>query len=127
MIDVQKMNVQVELLGYNREKKKNMGMRYDGSMIYKLLWQLMLKVSEGDISLQLQWFMQFVPVIGNRELEGKAAKGRVSFGDDQWNIPAGVHATGGCCYGDQWAEIRRGFTWQRLIDDLEPVGLATNM
>ena len=31
----------------------------------------------------------------------------------------------GCCYGDQGAEIRQGFTKQRLID--EPVGLATNM
>jgi hypothetical protein len=34
----------------------------------------MLKVSEGDISLELQQFLQFVPVIGSRELEGKAAK-----------------------------------------------------
>ena len=25
------------------------------------------------------------------------------------------------------SELRRGFTLQRLIDDLEPVGLATNM
>ena len=61
----------------------------------------MLKVSEGDISLQLQGFLQFVPVIGSRELEGKAAKGSVGFGDDQRNIPAGARATGGCCYGDQ--------------------------
>ena len=40
----------------------------------------MLKVSEGDISLQIQQFLQFVPVIGSRELEGKAAKslGRTS-------------------------------------------------
>ena len=43
----------------------------------------MLKVSEGDLSLQLQRFLQFVPVIGSRELEGKAAKGVVGFGDDQ--------------------------------------------
>ena len=42
----------------------------------------MLKVSEGDISLQLQRFLQFVPVIGSRELEGKAAKGGIGFGDD---------------------------------------------
>ena len=32
----------------------------------------MLKASEGDVSLQLQRFLQFVPVIGSRELEGKA-------------------------------------------------------
>jgi hypothetical protein len=43
----------------------------------------MLKVSEGDISLQLQGFLQFVPVIGSRELEGKEAKSGVGFGDDQ--------------------------------------------
>ena len=32
----------------------------------------MLKVSEGDMSLQLQQFLKFVPVIESRELEGKA-------------------------------------------------------
>jgi hypothetical protein len=32
----------------------------------------MLKVRAGDISLQLQRFLQFVPVICSRELEGKA-------------------------------------------------------
>ena len=37
-----------------------------------------------------------VLVIGKRELEGKVAKGGISFGDDQWNIPAGVRATDGC-------------------------------
>jgi hypothetical protein len=42
----------------------------------------MFKVSEGDISLQLQQFLQFVPVIGSRELEGKAAKGGVGFRDE---------------------------------------------
>jgi hypothetical protein len=42
----------------------------------------MLKVSEGDISLQLQQFMQFVPVIGSRELEGKAAKRGNGIGND---------------------------------------------
>jgi hypothetical protein len=42
-----------------------------------------LKVSEGDISLQLQQFLQFVPVIGSRELEGKVAKEGVGFGDDK--------------------------------------------
>ena len=67
-----------------------------GAMIGKLLWQLMLKVSEGDLSLQLQWFFKFVPVSGSRELEGKAAKRGVGFGDAQWNIPAGARATGGC-------------------------------
>jgi hypothetical protein len=43
----------------------------------------MFKVSEGDISLQLQRFLQFVSVIGSRELEGKAAKGGVGFGYNQ--------------------------------------------
>jgi hypothetical protein len=69
-----------------------------------------IKASEGDMSLQLQWFLQFVPVIGSRELEGKVAKGRIGFGGDQWDIPARARATGGCCYGDQWAEIRLVFT-----------------
>jgi hypothetical protein len=54
----------------------------------------MLKVREGDIRLQLQRFLQFVPVISSREVEGKAAKGSVGFGDDQCNIPAGVRAMG---------------------------------
>ena len=40
----------------------------------------MLKASEGGKSLQLQRFLQFVPVIGSRELEGEAAKGRTGFG-----------------------------------------------
>jgi hypothetical protein len=40
----------------------------------------MLKVSEGDMSLQLQLFLQFVPVIGSRELEGKAAKEDLALG-----------------------------------------------
>ena len=43
----------------------------------------MFKVSEGNICLQLQPFLQFVLVIGSRELEGKVAKGGVGFGDDQ--------------------------------------------
>ena len=87
-----------------------MGYLQMGVVNCELLWQLVLKVSEGDMSLQLQEFLQFVPVICSRELEGKAAKGGIGFGGDQWNIPAGVRATGGCYYGDQWAEIRRGFT-----------------
>jgi hypothetical protein len=33
-----------------------------------------LKASEGDMSLQLQRFLPFVPVIGSRELEGKTTK-----------------------------------------------------
>ena len=70
-------------------------------MIGKLLRQLMLKVREGDTRLQFQIFLQFVPVIGSRELEEKAAKGSAGFGDDPCNIPAGARATGGCCYGDQ--------------------------
>ena len=40
----------------------------------------MLKVREGDIRLQLQRFLQFVPVIGSRELEGKAAKEVLALG-----------------------------------------------
>jgi hypothetical protein len=43
----------------------------------------MLKVSEGEICLQLQLILQFVPVIGSRKLDGKAAKVDVDFGDDQ--------------------------------------------
>ena len=61
----------------------------------------MFKVREGDIRLQLQRFLPFVPVISSRELEGKAAKVSVGFGDNQCNVPAGVRAMGGCCYGDQ--------------------------
>ena len=40
----------------------------------------MLKASEGDVSLQLQRFLQLVPVIGSRELEGKTTKGGIGFG-----------------------------------------------
>ena len=40
----------------------------------------MLKISEGDMSLQLQGFLQIVPVIGIRELEGKAAKEELALG-----------------------------------------------
>ena len=58
----------------------------------------MFKVGEGDKSLQLQRFLQFVPVT---ELEGKAAKLGVGFRDDQRDTPAGARATGGCCYRDQ--------------------------
>ena len=43
----------------------------------------MFEVGEGDKSLQLQRFKQFVPVIACRVLEAKAAKGGVGFGDDQ--------------------------------------------
>ena len=57
----------------------------------------------------------------------RGAKGRIGFGGDQRDIPSGVRATGGCCYGDQRAEIRGDFTYQGLVDDLEPVGLATSM
>ena len=69
--------------------------------IGQLPGQLMFKVGEGNKSLQLQRFLQFVPVTGSRELEGKAAKGGVGFGDDQREIPAGACAMGGCCYRDQ--------------------------
>jgi hypothetical protein len=34
----------------------------------------------------------------------------IGFGGDQRDIPAGARATGGCCYGDQRAEIRGDFT-----------------
>ena len=61
----------------------------------------MLKASEGDVSLQLQGFLQLVPVIGSRELEGKVAKGGIGFGGDQRKITAGALAMGGGCYGDQ--------------------------
>ena len=50
------------------------------AVVDKLLWQPMLEVSEGDISLQLQWFLQFVPLIGSRELEGKVAKEVLALG-----------------------------------------------
>ena len=40
----------------------------------------MLKASEGDMSLQLQRFLILVPVIGSRELEGKAAKEELALG-----------------------------------------------
>ena len=33
--------------------------------------ELVLKASDGGKSLQIQRFLQFVPVIGNRELEGE--------------------------------------------------------
>ena len=45
----------------------------------------MFKDSEGNIGLQRQRVLKFVPVIGSRELEGKAAKGSVGFGDNQCN------------------------------------------
>ena len=52
--------------------------------IRKMLRLLMLKVSEGDISLQRQqFFFQFVKFIVSIEIEGKAAKGGVGIGDDQ--------------------------------------------
>ena len=44
---------------------------------------MVLKASEGDGNLQLQRFLQFVPVSGSRELEGKATKGGIGFGGDQ--------------------------------------------
>ena len=61
----------------------------------------MFKVGEGNKSLQLQRFLQFFPVTGSGELDGKAAKLGVGFGDDQCDIPAGKGASGGCCYRDQ--------------------------
>ena len=46
-------------------------------------------------------FLLFVPVIGSRELDGKAAKDELALGMTSEIIPAGARATGGCCYGDQ--------------------------
>jgi hypothetical protein len=43
----------------------------------------MLKVSEGDMSLQPQLFLQFVPVIGSRKQVGKVAKEGIGFLGDQ--------------------------------------------
>jgi hypothetical protein len=37
-------------------------------------------------SLQLQQFLQFIPVTGSRELEGKVSKLGVGFRDDQLQI-----------------------------------------
>jgi hypothetical protein len=65
-----------------------------------------LKASKGDKCFQFQRSLLFDPVIGSRELEGEAAKGRIGFGGDQRDIPSGAPATCGCCYGDQRAEIR---------------------
>ena len=62
----------------------------------------MHNASEGDVSLQLQRFLQFVSVMGSRELEGKTTKGGIGFGvTREIYIPAGARATSGCCYGDQ--------------------------
>ena len=52
-----------------------------GTVMGKLLRQLMLKVREVDIR-----FLEFVPVICCRELKGKVAKGSFGFGDGQCNI-----------------------------------------
>jgi hypothetical protein len=43
----------------------------------------MFEVGEGDKSLQLQRFLQFVPVTGSRVLERKVAELGVGFRDDQ--------------------------------------------
>ena len=40
----------------------------------------MLKVREGDISLKLLRFLQFLPVIGSRELEGKETNEVLALG-----------------------------------------------
>ena len=73
-----------------------------GAVICELLRQLVFKAGEGDMSLQLLRILQFVPVIGSRELEEEeVAKGCIGFGCGQRDIPAGAHATGRCWYGDQ--------------------------
>ena len=51
------------------------------------------------------FILQFVPLIGSRELEGKAAKQELALGMTSERT-AGARAMGGCCYGDQRAEIR---------------------
>ena len=51
-----------------------------GAMICELLSQLVLEVSEGDKKLQLPQLLQFDPVFGSRELEGKAAKQKLASG-----------------------------------------------
>ena len=51
------------------------------------------------MSLQLQRFLQVVPVIGSRELEGKAAKEELALGVTS-EIYLLVHM-GECYYGDQ--------------------------
>ena len=75
--DVQKSR-KGKLKQYRDEVVRLGGLFTDGlctaAAIGQLLRQLMFKVSEGNISLQLQQFLQFVPGIGSRELEGKAAK-----------------------------------------------------
>ncbi|XP_071270393.1 B-cell receptor CD22-like isoform X2 [Salvelinus alpinus] len=44
----------------------------------------------------------FMSVIGSRELEGEAAKGRIGFGGDQRDKPAGARATGVlACFGQR--------------------------
>ena len=40
----------------------------------------MFEVGEGDKSLQLQRFLQFIPVSGSRELEGKKPKEVLALG-----------------------------------------------
>ena len=40
----------------------------------------MFKVGEGNKSLHLQRFLQFVPVTGSRELEGKVAQEVLALG-----------------------------------------------
>ena len=77
-----------------------------GAMICELLWQLVQEVSEGNKSLQLQRFLQFVPVIGSRELEGKVAKVGIGFGGAQRNIPAGARAAMGAAMVT--SELRQG-------------------
>ena len=57
------------------------GLITDGLCTGAMICELMFKVNEGDMCLQR--LLQFVPVIGNRELEGKASKGGVGFGGDQ--------------------------------------------
>ena len=64
----------------------------------------MLKLREGDISLQLQWFLQFVPVIGSRELEGGQR------GSWLWGWPV-RYTCWSACYG--WVVLSWPVSWDK--------------
>jgi hypothetical protein len=72
-----------------------------GTVIGKLLRQLMLKVREGDIRLQLQRFLQFVQSLAAENWKERRPKEVSVLGMTSAFINAGARATSGCCYGDQ--------------------------
>ena len=80
----------------------------------------MLKASEGGFCSSFQ-------SLAAENWKERRPKEELALGVTSEILPAGAHAKGGCCYGDQRAEIRRGFTWQRLVDDLEPVDFLASM